>query len=807
MIRIEEPSARPEESAELRAPGMGELLRILAVAAFATASSCSGGGGNSGSSSTLSVSTTSLANGQVGKPYSAMLTASGGAPPLSWSISSGTLPTGLSLNASSGAITGTPSAAANAAALTFKVADSGNPAQSKLVALTLNVSPAIISIVISPQAAGITITQSLSLSATTNDYAGVRWSISPSGGVFSPTQSQSGANVTLAAPASAGVYTVTATSITDASQSSSMALGVTNFSGVLTYHNDTARDGLNGQEYALTPTNVNTAGFGKLFSCSVDGAIYAQPLWVANLTVGGARHNVVFVATQHDSLFAFDADANPCAVLWSVSLIDAAHGGTSGETTVPSGVTGNLVGQGTGDITPEVGVTGTPVIDPASGILYVVSKSVNAAGTAFYQRLHAIDTATGKEKSASPVLIQGTYPGTGDGGSADTFSAQQENQRAGLALINGTVYIVWASHEDNPPYYGWVMGYRYGASGFSQTAVLNVTPNVLFGGIWMSGGAPAADPSGNLYLITGNGGFDATSTSGPQNDYGDSFLELSVAASPKNPNVALSIAQYFTPSDQAADDSNDNDFGSGGAAVLADVTAGNPPQTTHLVVGGGKDGNLYILNRDAMGGYGDSNAWQELNTGNSNGIFSTAAFWNNTIYLATVDGPLASYPLNTANTPIQFALQSSTSSPSGGFGYPGATPSVSASGTSNGLIWAIDTSQYCTNQSPGCGPAVLHAYDAKDLTELWNSSLAAAGADEAGNAVKFAVPTVANGKVYVGTRGNNSGGAYGSTSVSGELDVYGLRAELGQAAKLKARAQSMRVRPFNRVVNGSGARR
>ncbi len=807
MIRIEQPSPRPDVSAELRAPGMGDLLRILAVAAFATFCGCSGGG-SSGSSSTtsLSVSTTSLASGQVGKPYSATLTASGGTPPLSWSITSGTLPAGLSLNASTGAITGTPTASANATALTFKVADSGNPAQSKMAALTLSVIPAVISVAISPQAAGITISQSLSLSATTNDYAGVRWSISPSGGVFSPTQSQSGANVTLAAPGSAGAYTVTATSITDASQSSSIALGVTNLSGVLTYHNDTARDGLNGQEYALTTTNVNTAGFGKLFSCSVDGAIYTQPLWVAKLMVGGAQHNVVFVATQHDSLFAFDADANPCALLWSVSLIDANHGATSGETTVPSGPTGNLVGAGYGDITPEVGVTGTPVIDPASGILYVVSKSMNAAGTTFYQRLHAIDTATGKEKSASPVLIQGTYPGTGDGGSADTFSAQQQNQRAGLALINGTVYIAWASHEDNPPYYGWVMGYRYGTSGFSQTAVLNVTPNVLYGGIWMGGAAPAADPGGNLYLITGNGGFDVTNTSGPQNDYGDSFLELSVAANPKNPNVGLSIAQYFTPSDQAADDSNDNDFGSGGSAVLADVTAGNPPQTTHLVVGGGKDGNLYILNRDALGGYGDSNAWQELTTAGQ-GIFSTAAFWNNTIYLATVNGPLASYPLNTANTPIQFALQSSTSSPSGGFGFPGATPSVSASGTSNGLIWALDTSQYCTSQSPGCGPAVLHAYDAKDLTELWNSSLAAAGADEAGNAVKFAVPTVANGKVYVGTRGNNSGGAYGSSSVSGELDVYGLRAELRQAAALKARVRSVRVRPSNRLVKGSGARR
>ena len=430
-----------------------------------------------------------------------------------------------------------------------------------------------------------------------------------------------------------------------------------------------------------------------------------------------------------------------------------------------------LLGKGGGDITPEVGVTSTAVIDP-SGILYVVSKSVNGAGTTFYQRLHAIDVTTGNEKSASPVLIQGTFPGTGDGGTSDAFNARTQNQRPGLALANGAVYIAWSSHEDQPPYYGWVMGYRYGTSGFSQTAVLNVTPNVQYGGIWMGGSAPSVDPNGHLYLITANGNFDATNASAPNNDYGDSFLQLSVAASPPNVNAGLSIYQYFTPSDQLSDDQNDLDFGAGGAAVLADVVAGSPATTTHFVVGGGKDGNLYVLNRDSMGSFGDANAWEIIQVGYP--IYSTAAFWNNTLYLAPVDGPLTSYILNTSHTPIEFTLQSMASSPIN-FGFPGSTPSVSASGGTNGIVWVLRNSYFCTQQSAGCGPAVLHAYDATDLAELWNSSLAAGGADNAGNAVKFVVPTIANGKVYVGTRGNNTGGAYGSSSVSGELDVYGLK--------------------------------
>ena len=613
-------------------------------------------------------------------------------------------------------------------------------------------------VTISPASASLTVTQVLSVTATTNDSAGVSWSLSPASGSVSPATSMSGVAVTLT-PGSAGAYTLTATSVTDQSVSTSIAVAVTNLSGVLTYHNDPARDGVNLQEFALTPANVNTSSFGKLFSCSVDGAIYGQPLWVANVSVAGAKHNVVIVATQHDSLYALDGDASPCTQLWHVNLIDAAHGGTGSETTVPAA----MVGHNAGDITPEIGVTSTPVIDPATGIVYVVSKSMNGAGTTFYQRLHAIDLTSGAEKPGSPVTLGGTYPGTGDGGALVTFNSQQQNQRAGLALVNGVVYIAWGSHADVAPWYGWLMGYKYNGAAFSQTAVLNVTPNVQEGGIWMSGGAPAADSSGHLYVLTGNGIFDADGSRPPYtNDYSDSFLQLTAALTPSS---------YFTPSSQASDGVNDFDFGSGGSAVVLNLGAG---ALQHLVVGGGKDARLYLLNGDSMGGFGDTHARQffDNGSGGSGRIFATGAFWNNTFYIAGVSGPMNAYAFDPASN--MFNISPTSHSPTA-FAWPGSTPSVSASGAaSNGIVWALDSSQYCTPQSPGCAPAVLHAYDATNLgNELWNSATVAA--DAAGYAVKFTVPTVANGKVYVGTRGNNTGGAYGSGGIYGELDVYGLK--------------------------------
>jgi len=549
----------------------------------------------------------------------------------------------------------------------------------------------------------------------------------------------------------AGAHTIVATSLANSTQFASAVAAVTDLAGVYTYHNDAARDGANTQEYALTPGNVNTTSFGKLASCAVDGAIYGQPLWVANVTLSGVKHNVVFVTTQHDSLFAFDGESNTCATLWSINLIDAAHGGISGEIPVPS----TSVGNGTGDIQPEVGVNGTPVIDASSGTLYVVSKSIDSTLSTFYQRLHAIDITSGVEKSGSPVLIAGSFPGTGSGGSTVAFSTKQQNQRAGLALVNGTVFVAWGSHEDASPWYGWIMGYLYSNGSWAQTAVFNSTPNVRGGGIWMGGGAPSVDASNHLYFLTGNGGFDANNAGPPNDDYGDSLLQA---------DTSLNISSYFTPSDELADNQSDRDFGSGGAAVLADLPAGNT--VTHALVCGGKDGTLYVLNRDLLGGFGDSAAVQTLALGY--GLFSTSAIWNNRLFAAGSGGPLTSYQLNTST--VQFTLATSSSH---AYGFPGSTPSVSAAGTQNGVVWALDTHSYCTRQSSACGPAVLHAYDATNLsTELWNSSLNAA--DAAGNAVKFSVPTVANGRVYVATRGNNTGGADSSTSTPGELEIYGL---------------------------------
>jgi hypothetical protein len=694
----------------------------------------------------LQITTTSpLPSGQVSGAYSTTLIATGGTTPYAWSVSAGEPPSGLSLS-SAGVLSGTPTAP-GPASFTVKVTDAAVQTATAPLQMTIDLAVSL-----SPNRGAVTLGQQLPFTAAvTNDIgaAGVSWIVTAGGALNGQTTTTASFSST-----SAGLYTITARSIVDNTKSASATIGVTDLAGVFTYHNDLSRDGSNPSEYALTTSNVTATTFGKLFSCTVDGAVYAQPLWVANLTINGAKHNVVLVATQHESLYAFDADARPCVTLWHANLIATNHGGTAGETSVPSGPTGNLVGNANGDITPEVGVTGTPVIDPMTNTVYVVSKSVIPSGPTFFQRIHAIDTLTGSERAGSPVTIAATYPGTGDGSSTTTFDAGQQNHRPALTLVNGVVYIAWASHEDRVPYYGWVMGYN--AANLAQTAVLNVTPNVGYGGIWMGGSALAADSSNNLYLITSNGGFDANSSTAPNNDYGDSFLKIT---------SGLSVSQYFTPSDEAIDNSSDQDFGSGGAAILLDQPSSPVP---HLVIGGGKDGTLYLLNRDSMGGLGDSNAWQSFNFGFP--IFATGAFWNGRFYLAGVNGPLQSYSFNTATG--MFDLSSVPQSP-GSFGFPGSTPSVSSSGTVNGIVWVLDNGNYCTPESDGCGPTVLHAYDATNVAkELWNSTQGAGNA--AGNAVKFTVPTVANGKVYVGTRGNNTGGNTSSSTIPGELDVYGL---------------------------------
>jgi len=747
----------------------------------------------------LRVATTSLPCGQVNTAYAANLQASGGTAPYTWKVASGNLAAlGLSLSASgatAGAITGTPIATAAAAPFTFQITDAGNPAQTANVAMTLTIDAAGANglVCVTPARAALTVNQTIPVTATTSDPSGVTWSTS--GGSVSPATSLNGMAVSYTAPAAAGVYTLTAT--TGSGANATLSIGVTDLTAVSTWHNDLARTGVNAQEYALNTSTVSTATFGKLFSCPVDGAVYAQPLWVANVLIGGAAHNVVIVATQHDSVYAFDADDRSCPQLWHANLIDGGHGGTAGEIAVPSlpgcynGPNGNncYVGQGYFDIQPEVGVTGTPVIDPpsvtdATGTVYVVSKSVIPMGTpptsTFYQRLHALDLTTGNELSNAPETIVASYPGGHTGGTSVAFSARQQNQRPALALVNGTVYIASGSHEDTAPYYGWVIGYTYGSLGFTQTGVYNSTPDAGNGGIWMAGAAPAADANGRLYVITSNGQFDVTNSAAPNNDYGDSFLQLTPGG------AGLSVSSYFTPADQENDFTGDGDAGSGGAAVVLNLPGGgSSPQ--HLVVGGGKDGTVFVLNGDTMGGYvangNNANAWQSFSLYGPSArpaILSTGAFWNNTYYLAAAGSALLAFPFDTttltfSTTAVSAAGGTTYKSPES-YGFPGATPSISASGAaSNGVVWALSTSSYCTNGSSSCGPAVLRAYDAGNLGhELWNSKLVTG--DAAGNAVKFTVPTVANGKVYVGTRGNNTGAADGAPgAIDGQLDVYGLK--------------------------------
>jgi hypothetical protein len=703
---------------------------------------CSGPGGTS-APATATVNVVPSAKLSV---YPSVI-APGGSSTLTWSSSNAASCAATGGWTGAPGTSGTKNTGAVSANTTYSLTCSGPGGSSTPASATLTVSSVTMSV--SPTAAAITLTRTQQFTATVPGGGAATWTVDgiPNGNSTVGTISSTG----LYTAGGAGAHSIVASSVANSTQTAAATVAVTDLAGVYSYHNDLSRDGVNSQEYALTTANV-TSSFGKLASCAVDGAVYAQPLWIANVTIGAAKHNVVFVATQHDGLFAFDADSVPCAMLWTASLIDAAHGASAGETSVP----GNLVGQGDGDIQPEVGVTGTPVIDPVAGILYVVSTSVNSAQTTFYQRLHAIDLTTGNEKTGSPIVIAATVSGTGYGGSSPSFSAQQENQRPGLALANGNVYIAWASHEDTDPWYGWVMAYQYNGTAFTQSAAFNTAPNAGRGGVWMSGGAPAVDSSGNLYVSTGNGPFDANDSTPPYNDYGDSLLQLS---------ASLGVNQYFTPSDQLNDATYDKDFGAGGATVLADLPAGS--SVTHTLVCGGKDGTLYVLNRDVLGEFGVVPPVQAIPLGH--GLFSTAALWNGYMFVGPAGGSLLAYQLTPADA--QFSLTSMSSQT---YAWPGATPSISASGAQNGLVWALDTNSYCTAQSTSCGPAVLHAYDATDLaTELWNSSTNPL--DVAGNAVKFTVPTVANGRVYVGTRGNNAGGVDSSTSTPGELEIYGLK--------------------------------
>jgi hypothetical protein len=490
---------------------------------------------------------------------------------------------------------------------------------------------------------------------------------------------------------------------------------------VLTYHNDIARTGQNLTETTLTTSNVTSAKFGKLGFYPVDGLVDAEPLYASNVAIpNSGTHNVLIVPTEHGSVYAFDADSG--ATIWQVSTLK------TGETTSDD--------RGCSQITPEIGVTSTPVIDRTqgqNGAIYVVAMSKDASGN-YHQRLHALDLALGTELFGGPVDIQATYPGTGDNsdGTSVVFDPGQYAERSALLLLNGVIYTGWTSHCDIRPYTGWIMGYS--ESTLAQTSVLNVTPNGNEGSIWMAGAGLAADSSGNIYFLDANGDFDTNQTSGgfpSDGDYGNAFMKLSTSSN------QLAVADYFEMDNGVSESDSDTDLGSGGTIVLPDLTDGSG-NTWHLAVGAGKDSNLYLVNRDSMGKFSASNnnIYQQLSGALPGGVWAMPAYFNNTVYYGSVGSPIQAFTFTNAKLST-----SATSQTANSFGYPGSTPSISSNGTSNGVVWAVENTS----------PAVLHAYNATNLNELYNSNQASNGRDQFGAGNKFITPMIVNGKVFVGT--------------------------------------------------------
>jgi hypothetical protein len=486
---------------------------------------------------------------------------------------------------------------------------------------------------------------------------------------------------------------------------------------MFTFHNDNLRTGVNGSETVLTPSNVNQSQFGKLFSYPIDGWAFASPLYVANVNIPNQGfHNVVYLATEHDSVYAFDADGLSTTPLWQVSFLGP------GVTTMPCTDVGEC-----GDIPNEIGITGTPAIDQATGTLYVVAKTKQGSGN-YVQKLHALDITTGAEKFGGPVVISASVPGNGDGSVSGTltFDPFKENQRPGLLLTNGVLYMAFASHGDQPTWHGWVLGYN--ATTLQRTVAWSVSPDGYGGGIWQSGSGLATDASGNIFFTTGNGDFNAN-TGG--RDYGDSVIKLSPSGV---------VTDYFTPHDQGVMEQQNLELSSAGPVLLIDQPGPQP----HRLVTAAKTGTIYVVNRDNMGHFQTGNDNQIIQSlpgilphgGQEEGNYSAPAYFNGNIYYGAVRDNLKIFRFTNgvlSSTPVS---QSAVTYPN-----RGASFAVSANNTSNGILWAVQ------DNTPSAG--VLRAYDANNVaTELYNTTQAGTR-DALGFATKFSIPLVVNGKVFV----------------------------------------------------------
>jgi len=606
---------------------------------------------------------------------------------------------------------------------------SGTHSSSQPSSQTLSSTPPTVSLGVSPQS--ITVGQSATLAWSSTDATSV--TILPTVGSQGPSDS-----AFVVTPAATTTYTATATG-SGGTATASVTLTVTSppppaLVGVYTHKYDNTRQGTNVSETVLTPQNVNSTTFGKLVALKVDGYLFGQPLVVPGVTINGATHNVVYVATEHDSVYALDADGATTTPFWHVSLL------TNGATTVPQNAVCTIStspGCGGSTIYPEIGITSTPVIDPSTSTIYVVAATLENGS--YFHRLHALDLSTGAEKFNGPVAIQASVAGTGTGAvnSQIAFNSISQLQRPALTLYNGMVIIGFGSQGDNDPWHGWVMAYN--AATLQQAWALNVTPNGTRGAIWMAGGGFATDANG-IYFMSANGTFD-TGT-----DFGDSFIRLN--------STTGQVADSFTPDTQSTMAADDVDLGAGGALLLPDQSGSTP----HLIIGAGKDQNIYLVNRDSMGGFQPSSnnqIVQELQTTLAGESRSQPAYWNGYVYFSAFSDAVKAYSISNgqlseapvSKTPVAAALNCDAplDPPPGCAGLALASPNpiVSANGTTNGILWLV-----FQTGNPATG--VLYAYDATDLTrEFYDSSQAAGNRDAVGSPSKFTPVTVANGKVYV----------------------------------------------------------
>jgi Chitobiase/beta-hexosaminidase C-terminal domain/Bacterial Ig domain len=513
---------------------------------------------------------------------------------------------------------------------------------------------------------------------------------------------------------------------------------------VPTWRYDLTHAGENTQETALTPANVNMNSFGKLFGLKVDGNVYAQPLYVPGLKMSdGKVHNVLFVATENDSIYAFDADSNGGAnakPIWQITLLNAAHGATAGAT--PQAPTST----GENDIGPVIGITGTPVINPATNTMYVVGATEE--GGAYFIRLHAINILTGAERTNSPVAVKATVTGTGNGSSGGklSFSPLWENQRPALNFYNGYVYVGFAAHGDLGPWHGWLLAYN--GTTLAQTAAVCLSPNGVGGGIWAAGAGMPIDEDatgGRMFVVTGNG----THSTYPKFPYtgslgmGESVIDFNLA------NGGLTTTDEFTAFNYAKLTSADLDLGSGGILMLPDQQGDHP----HILVQAGKEGRIIVLNRDnlgglAAGGTSNTNALQDI-PGQIQGLWSTPAYWNGNVYIWAAKDVAKAFKVADGQLGTEPFTQSNVTS-----GFPGASFSISSNGTQDGIAWAVRSDQVKTN-----GPNVLYAWDANDLTNTIYESDTNPTRDAGGVANRFSIPVVTNGKVYVSA--NKQVGVYG----------------------------------------------